>query len=180
MFADYVENTLLSLAYSIMKDVIANLNSVNTHAKDEVEMEISAYINTKIVQEQKTSYLSLINSTIAGVMKTLKRKGVNYSWLLIELFGESSNIMQDVVLAYSNLDTTPAASTTADSAMCDDTMGIPRILILSVHERVVDTFTTIVKAYGDKSVLGWYMKVKNDELINFQAHDSLLAQLGSF
>lgn len=165
-FGECVEQILLALAYNQPHSALTHLSLALAMQSDAVEQEIGQALAKKVLQSQRLTYLSVVNSVAVSVNKKIKLKGVNYSSVVVELFGEGSNILNDAYNTYSE-------------HLHNDVSSVHAI-IQTINDRIFDIVASLMKSYyEDKAISAWYLKFKNNESLNFQVLDNLLFQLGS-
>lgn len=155
-FSDVVERLFLALASHDIPGVCQSLIHMETTLQDEVEKEMFDHLVKKSQAEMKTLYIAKMNAIVQSIQRQLKMKNPQHLSLMIDLIGQGSNVITDLLNQVSYLPLQP-----------------PLILIL--HERIIDMLLIILKSYSeDKNIDMWLQRIQKLESLNLLSLDTIL------
>ena len=155
-FSDIVEQLFLALSSHDLAKVCQSLLQIENTCHSDVEKEILDSLTKKAQNEFKSVYITKVNSLIQSIQRQLNSKSPPYLPLMIELLGQGSNIINDLLSEITYLPLQP-----------------PLILIL--HERIMDLLIIMIKAYAeDKNIESWLQRIQKMESLNLLTLDTIL------
>ena len=155
-FGDIVEQLFLALASHDIQLVCQSLGQMENTSQEEVQREILDHLVKRSQTEIKAVYIARINSIIQSIQRQLNMKSPQHLGLLIDLLGQGSNVMVNVIHAVNYLPLQPP-------------------ILLTLHERIIDMSLIIIKAYSEeKNMDMWLQRIQKKESLNLLSLDTLL------
>lgn len=133
-----------------------NLHMMHQLADKDIEVEIKDHLERRCLSELKAIYTQKMNILIQPIRKQLQLKSVKYLNLLVELLGETSNLITTVI---KDISLTP--------------LQYP--IVLGINERAMETMILIIKSYSsDRNIDTWLHRIQRSESLNLLTLDTII------